>query len=79
MIPLNRKGRQFASKNISYHNHVYQPRFEGFLQFKSYAHCPPSYILLCFVMIKRTTPKIYLIDFACYNPPPTSQKASKEH
>ncbi|KAJ0704744.1 putative FAE1/Type III polyketide synthase-like protein [Helianthus annuus] len=37
-----------------------------------------SLLLLCFVMIKRTTPKIYLIDFACYKPP-TSQKASKEH
>ncbi|KAI3793602.1 hypothetical protein L1987_36222 [Smallanthus sonchifolius] len=37
-------------------------------------------LLLCFVlfMTKKTSPKIYLTDFACYKPP-TSQKASKEH
>ncbi|KAI3799554.1 hypothetical protein L1987_34853 [Smallanthus sonchifolius] len=36
-------------------------------------------LLLCFVLFitKKTSSKIYLIDFVCYKPP-TSQKASKE-
>ncbi|KAJ0914511.1 putative 3-Oxoacyl-[acyl-carrier-protein (ACP)] synthase III [Helianthus annuus] len=34
-------------------------------------------ILLCFVMNKRSSCKVYLKDFACYKPPP-SQKCSKE-
>ncbi|XP_071699324.1 3-ketoacyl-CoA synthase 11-like [Rutidosis leptorrhynchoides] len=34
-------------------------------------------LLLCFVMTKKPSCKVYLIDFACYKPP-DSQKCSKE-
>lgn len=36
-----------------------------------------SLLLLCFLMSKETSCKVYLIDFACYKPL-TSQKCSKE-
>ncbi|KAI7728871.1 hypothetical protein M8C21_029786 [Ambrosia artemisiifolia] len=35
-------------------------------------------LMLCFVMNKRSSCKVYLKDFACYKPPP-SQKCSKYH
>ncbi|KAL8236297.1 hypothetical protein R6Q59_017378 [Mikania micrantha] len=36
------------------------------------------FLQLCFAMNKKTSCKVYLIDFVCYQPPP-SQKCSKEH
>lgn len=35
-------------------------------------------LLLCFYMIKRTSCRVYLIDFACYKPPDT-QMCTKEY
>ncbi|KAF5810628.1 putative FAE1/Type III polyketide synthase-like protein [Helianthus annuus] len=34
-------------------------------------------LLLCFIMNKKTSREVYLLDFACYKPP-TSQKRSRE-